>query len=137
MAWMKPKGNPLLISYPEMMERSELVSLHLPESPPFPIPPPCSGDRQTIHARVPEFIKIFLKNKFSAARSRIAQTGRCLQANVPRKIKIPRYIFFSWITSQLLSGCSGGSLDTKYIEMISGDNKRSKFPNDAFLHDER
>lgn len=43
MVWMKPKGISLLISYPEMTGRSELVSLHLPKSPPFPIPPPALG----------------------------------------------------------------------------------------------
>lgn len=30
----------------------------------------------------------------AAARNQIAQTGRCLQANVPRKIEIPRHFFF-------------------------------------------
>lgn len=51
MVQMKPKGNTMLISYPEIMGRSELVSLHLPESPPFPIPPPALG---TENPPVPE-----------------------------------------------------------------------------------
>lgn len=46
MVWMKPKGASLLISYPEMTGRSELVSLHLPKSPLFPIPPPALGTQK-------------------------------------------------------------------------------------------
>lgn len=46
--WLKPKGKLLLVSYPEKTGRSELVSLHLPESPPpFPSLPLLWG--QTNH----------------------------------------------------------------------------------------